>query len=484
MSPPDDVRAEIVRLHEVEGWKPGTIARQLKVSRRWVRRVLAGGQAADVPSKMGPIRRYLPQIEHWLEEYPSLRATRVHQMLVQRGFAGSVRTVREHVARLRPARAPRVFLEVSTLPGEQAQVDWAHVGKLTFEGHERALGLFVMVLGHSRAMWGEFVLEQTAASMARSLCRAAVYFGGLPRVWLFDNTKAVVLQRVGMAACFHPQLVEVAGALRVQPRLCAPYQAHEKGKVERGIRYLRESFLAARKIRSVEDGNAQLLEFLRTVADERAHPAFKPRRVREVFLEEQKSLLALPSALPDTDRLVEAKVNSYARVPFDTNLYAVPAEHAHGAVTVRASDTTVRIFSGTRCVATHPRSWSRHRRVPVQQSPDLVRQRRRATAGRDRLRDAAPHVDRLLQVLLEDGHNIGLCTARLLKQLDLYGPDIFRAALDDVLAQRRHDLAAFNYACEAARRRAQPATPVAATFGPHVDDHDVIPHDLDTYDDD
>jgi len=86
----------------------------------------------------------------------------------------------------------------------------------------------------------------------------------------------------------------------VQPRLCRPRRPTDKGGVERANRYLHDRFFAARTITSIEDGNRQLLEFIRDIADVRPHPQFRDRTVAEVFAEEKERLLSLPVALPET----------------------------------------------------------------------------------------------------------------------------------------------------------------------------------------
>jgi transposase len=104
-----------------------------------------------------------------------------------------------------PEPKKEAYLRVEPLIGEQAQVDWAHAGQVPVPGGQRALWLFVQVLIWSRALWGEFVLDTGAHSLARSLVRAAGYFGGTPRQWLFDNPKAAV-----PAAYAHATLTLVA----------------------------------------------------------------------------------------------------------------------------------------------------------------------------------------------------------------------------------------------------------------------------------
>ncbi|MBE7450056.1 MAG: DDE-type integrase/transposase/recombinase [Kofleriaceae bacterium] len=102
-------------------------------------------------------------------------------------------------------------------------MDWAFVSKLPFPGGERQLWLFVMVLAHSRAMWGEFVLDLSVHSLCRSLVRASSAFGGVPRQWLFDNPKTIVLERVGTAVRFHRRCSRCVPRC-ASSRDCAPWR--------------------------------------------------------------------------------------------------------------------------------------------------------------------------------------------------------------------------------------------------------------------
>ena len=119
-----------------------------------------------------------------------------------------------------------------------------------------------MVLSYSRAMWAELVIDLTVVSLRRSLVRGCAYFGGATRQWLFDNPKIVVIERHGDAVRFHPDLLALCGKMHVEPRLCGVRKPEHKGKVERAIRYLRERFFAARTIRDLDRGNADLLTFV------------------------------------------------------------------------------------------------------------------------------------------------------------------------------------------------------------------------------
>ena len=140
-----ELEAEITRLHHAEHWPVGTIATQLETHPDQVRRVLGLGESRTA-SSLRPriIDPYRPFIDETLRRYPKLLATRLYDMVRDRGFPGSVRTVREHVAGVRPRPQRKAYLVIETLPGEVAQIDWAYVGKIAVPGGTRALWAFVI----------------------------------------------------------------------------------------------------------------------------------------------------------------------------------------------------------------------------------------------------------------------------------------------------------------------------------------------------
>jgi hypothetical protein len=156
-----------------------------------------------------------------------------------------------------------------------------------------------IVLANSRAMWAEFAIDLTVHSLCRSLVRGARALGGVARQWLFDNPKVVVLERIGTVARFHPTLLALCAAMRVEPKLCAVRKPRQKGKVERAIRYLRDRFLAGRTITGIDEGNRLLARFIDEIAHVRPHPTIAQRTVGEVFSDERARLLALPSRFRD-----------------------------------------------------------------------------------------------------------------------------------------------------------------------------------------
>jgi transposase len=486
---PVEVETEIKRLFFAEHWPVGTVARQLDVHEDVVRRVvgLTGRRRPSKPRAklVDAYEGFIGFIDEVLRQYPTLRATRLHEMVKARGFEGSVRTLRDYVADVRPRPKHEAYLRTEPLVGEQAQVDWAHVGEIDVDGGRRVVWLFVIVLSWSRATWGELVMDTTAPSLARSLCRAAAHFGGVTRQWLFDNAKSVVVERSGDAARFHPLLVELSGHYRVQLRLCTPRKANQKGRVERAIRYLREAFLAGRTIFSVEQGNRELWRFLDEVAARRRHPTQAEHTVSECFATERPRLLPLPETPFATDVVVPVAVDKTAFIRFETNAYSVPSEHARKTLTLVADDAIVRVVDGKTEVARHARSYGRRRTIedPAHRQA-LIDEKRAASEakGRDRLRALVPNIDALYERWVHAGRNVGNMTGQVIRLLDLYGDDLFAAAVAEVIARGTHDPGAIAVLCEHKRRLRQRPVPMDFELGSHVPDKDVVHHDLETYD--
>lgn len=481
-----ELEAEIVRLYHAEHWRVGTISTQLAVHADVVRRVLGIGQQPSAGiERVRMVDPYRAFVAETLERYPRLRATRLHDMLRERGYKGAVRTLREYVAEVRPAPRREVYLRTEPLVGEQSQIDWAYVGTIECRGGPRALWLFILVLSHSRAMWGEFVFDLTVHSLCRSLVRAAVALGGVTRQWLFDNPKTVVLERRGDAVRFHPTLLDLCAQMRVQPRLCAPARPEHKGRVERAIRYVRDRFLAGRTITGIDDGDVQFERFIREVAHARPHPVLQPRTVADVLAEERGRLLPVPDPVPETDLITPAAVDRQAFVRFDTNRYSVPTKYAERTMTLVASDTCVRLLDGACCVAQHERSYGKRQviEVPAHRA-ELYAERRAARdlKGRDRLCAIAPGFPVLLERWAVSGPSLGLQVTRAIKLLDLYGDEVFAVAVGELVERGLRDTSALAVVCDRLRRERRRPMPVDVPMPAHIEDREVIPHDLGGYD--
>ena len=290
-----ELRAQILRLFQAERWRVGTIARQLGVHHSTVRRVLgaSGVMHALSTQRAGRVDPYLPFILETLTKFPALTASRLHAMVCERGYVGGIDHFRHIVARHRPSPTAEAYLRLRTLPGEQAQVDWGHFGHVQVGKARRPLMAFVMVLSYSRRIFLHFSLNARMDSFLRGHVLAFQAWGGVPRVLLFDNLKSAVLERVGSAIRFNPELLAFAAHHRFEPRPVAVARGNEKGRVERSIRYIRDNFFAARSFTDVDDLNSQAGGWCDGQAASRLWPEDDRFTVSQAFELERASLLAL-----------------------------------------------------------------------------------------------------------------------------------------------------------------------------------------------
>ncbi len=213
--------ARIRQLYYGERWRVGTIAAELGLHHAVVERALRDetkAKPAPRPSRFAP---YVGYAREMLERYPRLRATRLWQMLRERGLSLSVRQVRDKVRELRPA--PReAFLVRRTFPAEEGQVDWASFGHVTIGATRRALSAFVLTLTYSRWIFLRFFLDQSLENFLRGHVYAFADLAGCPRHLLYDNLRSAVAQRHGDAVRFNTRLLELAAHYHFSPRAHHP----------------------------------------------------------------------------------------------------------------------------------------------------------------------------------------------------------------------------------------------------------------------
>ena len=479
--------AEIRRLFYAEHWKIGTIAAFLHLHANTVRAAVE----SDRPNRPRQLRKsladpYLPFIRQTLEQYPRLRATRVHEMVKARGYLGSVRRLREIVRFLRPQQS-EPFLRLSSFPAEQAQVDWADFGAVKIGRAMRRLSCFVMTLSYSRALFLEFFFDQTQESFLRGHVRAFTYFSGVARVLLYDNLRSVVLERRGDLVRFHPRLIELCSHYHFQARPCAPARGNEKGRVERAIRYIRESFFYGRVFTTLDDFNQKARSWRDEVAHTRKWPDDQTKSVAEAFAEEQPRLLPLPAHHFETDLLLSVSSRKTIYIRFDKNDYSIPPSAVGKALSLAVSDTTLRIFEGTALLVSHRRSYDQGRRIedPSHQEA-LLALKRKAKGGvaSARLLQVAPESEAFLDAAFLKGEHIGSLVQKLTRLLDDYGDRRFKAALAEALERGTPRASSVAYLLERRRRSERNRTPMPVDLSRRPDLADLVvkPHEGETYD--
>jgi len=259
------------------------IARELGVSRNTVRKYLRG-EALDAVSQRRPGRpRKLAPYESWLRRRVEaaapvrLPATVLKRELSAMGYDGSERTLRRFLAGLKPEPVMEPVVRFETAPGHQAQMDWGE-----YRLGRRKVYAFVGVLGYSRWLYLEYVMSTRSEMLIACHRRMFGAFGGVPREVLYDNMKTVVTGRDAYGRGrhrFHDALWALAGECGFRPRLCRPRRPRTKGKVERSIDYVANSFFhpyvtrvaLESRVPELDELNAEALLWCATVANVREH---------------------------------------------------------------------------------------------------------------------------------------------------------------------------------------------------------------------
>lgn len=481
--------AEIVRLYHAEKWTVGTIAKELGVHHDVVERVLAQQTEGPRPARVRPLMvdPYLAFIRSTLEKYPTLTSRRIFEMVRERGYPGRPDHFRHIIARLRPRRPAEAYLRLQTLPGEQAQVDWGHFGKIIIGRASRRLMAFVMVLSFSRMTFLRFFLNAEMPNFLRGHIDAFQFFHGVSRVVLYDNLKSAVLEREGDAIRFHPKLLELKKHYRFDPRPVAKGRGNEKGRVERKIRDIRSSFFAARQFTDIDDLNAQAMQWCTGLAADRPCPEDRTQSVREAFAREQPLLLELPNERFDATERREVIVRKQPYVRFDLNDYSIPHDRTHRTLVVVADLRTVRILDGLETVAEHSRSFDKGAQI---ENPDHIaelrehKRRAKARSVLDHLRRSAPSAVEFLSLAAERGASLIRLTKQLRELLARYGATPLEQALKEAIQQEAPHIGAVQQVLETQRKQRGDPPPIPADRfdDPRMGEVIVHPHDIATYD--
>lgn len=279
--------------------------------------------------------------------------------LRERGYTGGYTAIKDYLRPLRQEAEHVASRRFETPPGQQAQMDWGHLGRITYADATSApLSAFVMTLGCSRAMFADVATDQKLPTLLAMHERAFAELGGVPQQILYDNMKTVVLQTLTQGVDergeirWNPGFIDFARYWGFEPILCRPHRPQTKGKVESGVKYVRRNFLCGRAADSVDDLQRQLHAWVCEVANQRTHGTTH-QVVLEAWTKEkpylQKASMPAYPLVCQEDR----QVASDAYVAFRTNRYAVPWQAAGKQVYVQLEGQTLRILLDGQILATH-----------------------------------------------------------------------------------------------------------------------------------
>ena len=274
-----------------------------------------------------------------------LSAQRIYQDLVEeKGFLGSYQSVKRFVRRLKQRQPQRVW-RIECQPGEEMQVDFGLGAPIEqSDGKRRRSWVLRAVLSYSRKGYSEAVMRQDTETFLRCLENALRHFGGVPLLLNIDNLKAAVLKADWFDPEINPKLADFCRHYRIHVMPCRPRMPQHKGKVERGVSYVRGNALKGRRFKSLAEENLFLSQWEENVADKRIHGT-TCKQVAARFEEERPHLQPLPPSLFPCYQEAQRNVSRDSFVEVQRAFYEAPPEYIGRQVWVRWDSRCVRIFN-------------------------------------------------------------------------------------------------------------------------------------------
>ena len=343
------------------------IGRLLGIDRKTVRKYLLKPEGTPTygprPSRASKLDSFKGYVEERLKA-GVWNAQVLLRELRARGYTGGYTILKDWLQPQRESAQMVAVRRFETPPGKQAQVDWGHLGSIEIQGQERKLNAFTFTLGYSRTMMAEAALDQKLGTLLKMHEEAFRQLGGVPEEILYDRMKTVWMEIDERGeVVWNPVFLDFAHYWGFTPRLCRPYRAQTKGKVESGVKYVRRNFLCGlqgREPSGLSDLNAQLRAWVWEVANQRVHGTTH-EQVAMRWKVDQFSLHALDGRPPyayGDDEL--RKVARDAYVSWQGSRYSVPWSYAGKQVWVRDRADEVEVHYGSERIAVHGQASRKH----------------------------------------------------------------------------------------------------------------------------
>lgn len=345
----------IITLYK-QGMTQRQISKIMNKHRATVKKVIA--RYEEVQEEAPESYKRISKIEEWHEDIVDLISSnlsnvRIYEKLRDKGFKASYSSLSRYI-RMHNI-STNTCIRFQTAAGEEAQVDFGYIGRQYDKtGKLRKAYIFNMRLSYSRYDYYEIVFDQKVTTWIKCHINGFQYFGGVPKVIKLDNLKSGISTANFYEPIYQKEYKRMGDHYNCLLSPCRPYQPQEKGKVESGIKYVKNNFIAGREFVSNQDMNEQLEKWL-SLANQRIHGTTKEKPI-ELLAEELQYLTSLPTVDFDMSSWHIRKVQKDCHITLDNNYYSVPSKYVATEVGVSMSDEIVKIYSEEELIATHARS--------------------------------------------------------------------------------------------------------------------------------
>jgi transposase len=363
---------KVRRAYWVQGKKIRAIARELKLARDTVRRIVRSGKTERIYErreqpmpKLGAFRETLDGLLDDNSKKPKrerLTTKRIYEALRDTSYTGGYDAVRRYAQRWRTDHASATaaaFVPLSFAPGEAYQFDWSHE-IVILDGVTTEVKVAHTRLCHSRMPFVRAYLREAQEMVFDAHDKAFAFFRGACTRGIYDNMKtAVDAIYVGKERQFNRRFLQMMSHYLVEPTACTPGAGWEKGQVENQVGNVRERLFVPRpRFKTLEDLNGWLIDECVRYANEQPHPEFPEQTVFAVFEAERSKLIAYPGPF-DSYRSTSAAVSKTCLVRFDNNKYSVNARAVGRPVDIYAYADRIVLRQNGEVVGEHPRAFGR-----------------------------------------------------------------------------------------------------------------------------
>lgn len=348
------MQTTIKSLHK-KGYSQAYIARTLGVSRNTVRKVIKCEERGEEQLIKKPYPSILDEFREFIEIQlnKGLSKQRIYQDLVRDyNFKGSYTAVKDYSRKLL-STTQKAYMVMTSLPGEEAQVDYGYVGTIKVDGKPRKAWVFIMSLSYSRYMYVSIVFDQSVKSFIQSHIDAFHFFGGVPETIKIDNLKAGVVEADFYEPVLQRTYASFAAHYGFYAQPCRIYTPTDKGKVESNVKYVKDNCFKGRDFQDIKDARDFLSRWLTETANKRIHGTIKKVPFELFETAEKPKLLKLPQEDFIFSKTAQATVHPNCHVAYGGNYYSVPYAYIGCEVDVIEINNLVKVFYKNEEIALH-----------------------------------------------------------------------------------------------------------------------------------
>jgi transposase len=268
------------------------------------------------------------------------------QKLKENGFNGSYSSLLRYISKYKYTHEEPVY-RIETKPGDYAQVDFGYMGQI-YDKEKKALikaWVFVMVLCYSRDAYYEIVKSQDIKNWCNCHINAFEYFGGVPKIIIPDNLKSAIIKAAFMDPLANRSYADLSKHYNFQIDPCLPGTPKHKGKVESGVKYVKNNFLPLKTFFDFSDANNQLKEWNKNTARGRIHGTTRQKPEHLFFTYEKQALITLNPDRFEVPEYKEPKVYRDIHIQFNKAYYSVPYKYRGQRVLARGTTSQIAIFN-------------------------------------------------------------------------------------------------------------------------------------------